>query len=189
MRMQTIRVIAAVPTLTFYLGLVACSGETHADAAGGGESGQPREAAGERAMPEGGGEHSVSEGRGEHAEGGEGGEHEEGGEHGSEGEGEGEESGVYVGSGDTWDATPNGLRLVLSFDPAANAFIGSVENTTPVRLCAIRVEVHLSTGTELDPTERTDLDPGHTSQVRLPASGEVFEAWTAHPELSPCGGG
>jgi len=192
MRKSTFTLVAGMPALVFYLGMVACSGETQASAEGAGEAGQPSEEAGEHAMSEGGEEHSGSEGGGElaeggeHAEGGEQGEHGEDDEHGSEGEGE--ESGEYIGSGETWDATRNGVRLALSFDPADNVFIGSIENTTPIRLCAVRVEVHLSTGTELGPTERTDLDPGQTSEVSLPTSSEAFDAWTAHPELSPCGG-
>ncbi|MFC1574477.1 hypothetical protein ACFL3Z_00160 [Gemmatimonadota bacterium] len=75
----------------------------------------------------------------------------------------------------------------MSFDPAANAFTGTVENTTETRLCAIRVEVDLSTGTELGPAERTDLLPGQTTAVRLSTEGEAFDTWTAHPEMSPCG--
>ena len=131
--------------------------------------------------PEGEGEHGGSEGDGEHGEDG------EGGEHGSRGEGE--ESGEYIGLEDTWDATRNGARLVLSFDPASNAFVGTVENTTRQTLCAVRVEVHLSTGTELGPTERTDVPSRETTVVELPTAGEVFGAWTAHPEVSPCTGG
>jgi len=171
--------------------LAACSGESQADAEGG-------EAAGEHAAMEGGGEGSG----GEHSEGGEareGGEHgSEGGEggeagHGEEGEGghgegeEGEESGVYIGATDTWDVVRNGARLVLSFDSEANAFVGTVENTTEQTLCAIRVEVHLSTGTELGPTDRVDLPAGQTTSVTLLTEGEAFESFTAHPELSPCG--
>jgi hypothetical protein len=76
----------------------------------------------------------------------------------------------------------------LSFDPASDAFVGTVENTSRVRLCAVRVEVHLSTGTELGPTERTDLQPGEKTVVRLATGGEAFDTWTAHPEVSPCAG-
>ena len=159
---------------------VEASGE-HARSESGGEHGEGGEG-GERREGREGGEHARSEGGGEHGEGG------EEGEHGEGGEGEGEESGEYIGSGDTWDTTRRGARLVLAFDPASGAFVGSVQNTTSARLCAVRVEVHLSTGTELGPTERTDVDPGQTIEVRLPASGEAFDAWTAHPELSPCGG-
>ena len=202
MRQPIHRWLAIVLASVVYLGMVACSGETDATAEGAGESGAASEEAGEHAAAESanveaGGEHARSEGGGEHGEGGEGGEHarsEGGGEHGEGGEegehgegGEGEESGEYIGSEDTWDATRRGARLVLAFDPASDAFVGSVQNTTSARLCAVRVEVHLSTGTELGPTERTDVDPGQTIEVRLPASGEAFETWTTHPELSPCG--
>ncbi|WP_419163388.1 MBL fold metallo-hydrolase [Candidatus Palauibacter sp.] len=114
------------------------------------------------------------EGEGEHGEGG----HDEGGE--------GEESGEYVGRSETWDAARRGARLVLSYDPGREAFAGTVENTTGETLCAVRVEVHLSTGTELGPTARTDVAPGATTAVELPAGGEVFESWTAHPEISSC---
>ena len=125
------------------------------------------------------GEHGEArEGSGEH--GGEAG-HDEGGE-----EGEGEESGVYIGRADTWDVTRRGARLMLSFDPAQGAFTGTVENTTGETLCAVRVEVHLSTGTELGPTRRTDLATGASTAVELGAAGEAFERWTAHPEISAC---
>ncbi len=68
----------------------------------------------------------------------------------------------------------------------SGAFVGRVENTTRQTLCAVRVEVHLSTGTELGPTERTDLPSGEAATVELPTAGEVFDTWTAHPEVSPC---
>jgi hypothetical protein len=47
----------------------------------------------------------------------------------------------------------------------------------------------LSTGTELGPTEPTDLPSGETTDVKLPTAGEVFDSWTAHPEVSSCNGG
>jgi hypothetical protein len=172
MRESTYRRLAIVAAMAVFFGMAACSGEPRASAEGAGESGAAREGAGE---------HARSEGAGEHGEGG------EGGEHGSGGEGE-EESGEQIGPEDTWDATRNGARLVLSFDPASNAFVGTVENTTRKTLCAVRVEVHLSTGTELGPTERTDLLSGEKTVVELPTAGEVFDTWTAHPEVSPCNG-
>lgn len=144
-----------------------------------------------------GGEH---DGEGEHGEhGGEGGEHggeggsehggEDGHDEGGEGEGgEGEESGEYLERDQTWDATRRGARLILTFDPGMNAFAGTVENTTGETLCAVRVEVHLSTGTELGPTRRTDLPPGASTAVELETTGEAFERWTAHPEMSRCAG-
>ena len=161
--------IVAATAVSF--GVAACSDEPRAKAEGAGESGAVREVAGEHASSEGGNEH---------------GEDGEGGEHGSGGERE--ESGEQIRAEDTWDATRNGARLVLSFDSASNAFVGTVENTTQQTLCAVRVEVHLSTGTELGPTERTDLPSGGTIGVELPTAGEVFDTWTAHPEISPCTG-
>ena len=116
----------------------------------------------------------------------EGGEHE--GEHGGEAHDEArEESGVYIAAAETWDVVRNGARLVLSFNSEANAFVGTVENTSGEKLCAIRVEVHLSTGTELGPTAQVDLPAGQTTSVTLPTEGEAFESFTAHPEMSPCG--
>ncbi len=35
---------------------------------------------------------------------------------------------------------------------------------------------------------RTDLPAGETTAVELPTEGEVFDMWTAHPEMSPCTG-
>jgi len=184
--------------------LAACAGESQADAEGG-------EGAGEHAAmedgsegAEAGGEHQEGgEARedgegGEHAEAGEGGEHTgehaEGGEHEGEHGGEahdeeGEESGVYIAKAETWDVVRRGAHLVMTFDPASSTFVGTVENTTAERLCEVRVEIHLSTGTELGPTTRIDLTTGQTTAVRLPTEGEAFESWTAHPEMTPCGGG
>ena len=129
---------------------------------------------------EGGDEH----GRGAEDEGEEGGEHGEEGEHNDEGE----ESGEYIAAGETWDETRRGARLILSFDATRDAFVGTVENVTQELLCAVRVEIHLSTGTELGPTARTDLAPGESVDVVLSAEGEPFGAWTAHPEVSTCAG-
>lgn len=147
-------------------------------------------AASEQSSGEGPGEHGRAGGREERGEGREGGgEHGEGAERDEHGAGEeGEESGEMIGREDTWDVTRRGARLILSFDPAANAFVGTVENTTERRLCAVRVEVHLSTGTELGPTERTNLPSGETTAVTLPTAGESIDKWTAHPEMSRCPG-
>ena len=163
MRESTRRWLVIVAAVTVSLGMAACADRPRAEAEGAGESGAAREGAGE---------HARSEGRGEHDEDGK----------------EGEESGERIGREDAWDTTRNGARLILAFDPASNAFVGTVENTTREMLCAVRVEVHLSTGTELGPTERTDLPSGETTVVELPTAGEVFDSWTAHPEISPCTG-
>ena len=88
--------------------------------------------------------------------------------------------------GDEWDATRRGIRLRLAFDAERDAFTGTVENTTDGTVCAVRVEVHLAGGPELGPTERRDLGPGESAGVELPAQGEDFDGWTAHPETSAC---
>ncbi len=197
--------MAAVVVVSF--GMAACADEQGENTDGASGSGVALEAEGERAGPEADGEQAGSEGEGEHGgsegEGEHGGSEGEGEHGGSEGEGgpnssgegehgegeEGEESGEYIGREDTWDATRRGARLVLSLDPASNAFVGTVENTTGQTLCAVRVEIHLSTGIELGPTERTDLPSGETTVVELSTEGEAFDTWTAHPEVSSCAGG
>ena len=128
---------------------------------------------------------------GEHSRGSESSSESESGEHGSgsesgskseSGEG-GEESGTQFALGDTFDEVRAGARLVLSYDSAANAFKGKVENTTWATLSRVRVEVHLSNGIELGPTTPVDLAPGQVVEVTLPASSQPFASWSAHPEV------
>ena len=94
-----------------------------------------------------------------------------------------EQSAVQFSKSDTYDHTRNGARLILSYDREANEFVGTVENTTDDTLSRVRVEVHLSNGTELGPTTPTDLDPGEAMDITLPATEEAFETWSAHPEV------
>lgn len=102
-------------------------------------------------------------------------------EHGAEGE----ESGTYLALDRTYDEVRHGARLILRYDAEASAFVGTVQNTTDATLPMVRVEVHLSNGTELGPTTPTDLAPGATIDVKLPAAGQSFTGWTAHPEVGP----
>jgi hypothetical protein len=178
---------AIIAAIVWSFGVTACIAEPGSDVEAAGEppaaaaatEQAPADAAGNQAMSEGDAEGEGSEGDG----------HAEGGEHDSGGEGEeGDESGVYIVKSETWDAVRRGARLILSFDEASGAFVGSVDNTTDQTLCAIRVEVHLSTATELGPTPRTDVPAGGSTDVTLSAEGEEFESWTAHPEMSRCGG-
>ena len=114
-------------------------------------------------------EHGPAEGRGEHSE-------------GSEHAEEGEESGERLGIGDTWDRVRgNGARLILSYDQRTKSFRGSVQNTRQQTLFDVRVEVHLSNGTELGPTKPTSLKPGQRTDVLLPAEGQSFTWWSTHP--------
>ena len=120
------------------------------------------------------------------------------GEHGAGGErgggaqrgGEGGAAGGEEGSGanplapnETFDAIRGGARLILNYNAASNAFTGTVENTTGNVLDQVRIEVHLSTGTELGPTTPINLAPGEVATVNLPSTPESFTSWVAHAEV------
>ena len=126
---------------------------------------------------------SLTASRSEHSrDGGEGrGEHERGGEakHGEESE----ESGTQYALNQTYNKVRNGARLILAYDAKSNAFKGTVENTTGKTLKQVRVEVHLSNGTELGPTTPADLGPGEKRSIKLKATSRKFEKWSAHPEV------
>ncbi len=94
----------------------------------------------------------------------------------------GEESGTRYAKDETHDESRRGVRLVLRYDPDQDAFVGTVTNTSDAVLNRVRVEVHLSNGVELGPTTPGDLQPGESAQITLPADGEQFDAWSAHPE-------
>ncbi|MCQ3811429.1 MAG: hypothetical protein KTV68_12860 [Acidimicrobiia bacterium] len=147
-----------------------------AGACGSGESG------------DGAGHEGGREGAGEHSEGGEGGgmgEAAEAGHGGEAGRGEAAEGGnvTLLTADQTYDETIGGARLQLAFDPAANAFVGTAENTTNQTLTRVRVEVHLSNGTELGPTTPTDLPAGHSLRLTLPSTTAPFDTWSAHVEV------
>ncbi len=119
--------------------------------------------------------------------GGEGGEG-SGGEHGPSGEAGGEESNANMMAPDeTFDMVRSGARLILSYDVPSNSFKGTVENTTSSVLNQVRVEVHLSNGTELGPTTPTSIAPGEMLAIILPATQASFTGWVAHAEVG--GGG
>ncbi len=101
----------------------------------------------------------------------------------------GEEAGTQYAKTDTYDETRNGARLVLNYNSETQTFFGTVENTTDETLTKVRVEVHLSNGTELGPTEPSDLEAGTSQSVFLSAQDEEFDTWGAHPEVGESGGG
>ena len=111
---------------------------------------------------------------------------------GGSGEGAGGEGGSEEGSGatlapnETFDATRGGARLIMSYDPMSNAFKGIVQNTTNSVLTNLRIEVHLSNGTELGPTTPVDMAPAQALLVMMPSTPEPFTGWIAHAEV---GGG
>lgn len=160
----TRRLLPIVTALVLSLGLAACAAESQPDADGAGESTLAQQTD----------ERSSSESRTEVAS--------------AERREEGEESGVYIARTASWSETRNDAWLQLSFNSASNSFVGRVSNTGNEPLCDFRVEVHLSTGIELGPTERTGVPYGGSINVTLPSGGEEFTTWTAHPEMSPCEG-
>ena len=99
------------------------------------------------------------------------------------GEGEGEESGTQLGLDETYDVVRKDTHLVLSYDAQSNSFVGTVENVSDEVLDRVRVEVHLSNGTELGPTTQVDLKPGETREVLLAAESADFEGWSTHAEV------
>ena len=121
-----------------------------------------------------------------HGPGGEGSGSESGGEGSESGSGSEEGSGVMLAPSETFDMVRSGARLILSYDAASNSFKGTVENTTSQVLTRVRIEVHLSNGTELGPTPPVDIAPGQVFRVNLPSTQASFTGWVTHAEV---GGG
>jgi hypothetical protein len=159
-------------------------------------TGEPQ---GSEVLTESRGEHgSEGEGSGEHGSGGEGGSEHGSGESGESGGESGHSEGGEGGEGgganalmlnQTYDVTRNGARLVLAYDQANNTFVGTVQNTTNSTLTRVRVEIHLSNGTELGPTTPTDLAPGEILQINLPATSQAFDTWNPHAVVGSGEGG
>ena len=84
---------------------------------------------------------------------------------------------------ETFDTVRGGARLILNYDAPSNSFKGTVQNTTNRVLDAVRIEVHLSNGSELGPTTPTDMAPGEVIAINLPATQASFTGWTAHAEV------
>ena len=133
---------------------------------------------------EGSGEGSGGEGAGGEGHGASGeGSGSEGSE-GSEGSGGSEEgSANMLAPDETFDTVRSGARLIMSYDAASNSFIGTVENTTNSVLTRVRIEVHLSNGTELGPTTPVDMAPGSVYSIVMPSTQTPFTGWTPHAEV------
>lgn len=117
------------------------------------------------------------------------GEHGASGNEGSEGSGGSEEASANLLTLDqTFDEVRLGARLIMDYQPADNTFVGTVENTTNGILNRVRVEIHLSNGVELGPTNPVDMVPGQVIDVVLPASGQ-FDGWVPHAEVGSGEGG
>ena len=172
------RMFLICPVLAALLGagiLIGCTGDNGTGEgrdSGGATAGQE---VSERGGGESGGEHSGG------AEGAEG--------SGGEGAGSEEGSGATLAPDETFDMVRRGARLILSYDAASNSFKGTVENTTSNVLTEVRIEVHLSNGTELGPTTPIDLAPGQVAPVDLPSTQASFTGWVAHAEVGSGGEG
>ena len=103
---------------------------------------------------------------------------------GTEGSGSEEGSGANMLAPDeTFDVVRSGAQLILRYDAASNSFRGTVENTTNGVLDRVRIEVHLSNGTELGPTTPTAIAPDEVLVINLPATQASFTGWVAHAEV------
>ena len=56
-------------------------------------------------------------------------------------------------------------------------------------LTRVRIEIHLSNGTELGPTTPIDMAPGQKVAVELPSTAAPFTGWVAHAEVGAGDGG
>ena len=93
------------------------------------------------------------------------------------------ESGTQYALTDTATEVRNGIELTASYDGPRGLFTGTTTNTTNATVRQIRVEIHLSNGTELGPTPRVSLAPGETDSFELDAGGRSFDCWTVHVEI------
>lgn len=98
------------------------------------------------------------------------------------------ESGVRWNADQTATDTRRGVDLVISYDASGRRFNGTVTNTTGATVTDVRVEIHLSNGTELGPTPRVDLAAGAKQSVTLDAAGQNFNWYSVHVELGSSSG-
>ena len=118
-------------------------------------------------------------------QGGEGGENHAGGESREQSlgqTGDNEAGAIQLTKSQTYDQVKGGARLIVAYDAAQNAFSGTVENTLTQVLRNVRVEIHLSNGTELGPEFYGNMAPGEIRAITLSSSNAAFASWTAHPE-------
>lgn len=93
------------------------------------------------------------------------------------------ESGTRWNSSETATDSRRGVDLTISYNAANQRFDGSVTNTNASPVTDVRVEIHLSNGTELGPTPRVGLGASETKSVTLDASGQSFTWYSVHVEL------
>ena len=93
------------------------------------------------------------------------------------------ESGKRYSPTETAEETRNGVKLVISYNSTSEQFSGTITNTTDTTVTDVRVEIHLSNGTELGPTPRVDLAANESKPVTLDASGQSFTWYSVHVEV------
>ncbi|MCY4574023.1 MAG: hypothetical protein OXF01_14615 [Gemmatimonadetes bacterium] len=93
------------------------------------------------------------------------------------------ESGTRWNAGETATDSRRGVDLTISYNATTHRFDGSVTNTNASAVTDVRVEIHLSNGTELGPTPRVSLGADETKSVTLDASGQNFNWYSVHVEL------
>ena len=93
------------------------------------------------------------------------------------------ESGTRWNRDETATDSRRGVDLTISYNASTQQFDGSVTNTNASAVADVRVEIHLSNGTELGPTPRVGLGPSETKSVALDASGQSFSWYSVHVEL------
>lgn len=96
---------------------------------------------------------------------------------------EGEESGKRYSQTEKCTEVRKEVKLILSYDKASESFKGTIKNNSEKVAERARVEVHLSNGVELGPTEPVNLKPGKQIEVSLSAKGQKFEWWSTHAEV------
>ena len=99
------------------------------------------------------------------------------------------ESGTQWSVNQTATETRSGVTLVISYNSARDRFDGTVTNTTNSTVNDVRVEIHLSNGTELGPTPRIALAGQEVRQVTLDnTSGQSFTWYSIHVEIGSSSG-
>ncbi len=98
------------------------------------------------------------------------------------------ESGTRWNADETATDSRRGVDLTISYNASAQRFDGSVTNTNASAVTDVRVEIHLSNGTELGPTPRVGLVADETKSVTLDASGQSFSWYSVHVELGSSSG-
>ena len=98
------------------------------------------------------------------------------------------ESGTRWNPNETATDTRSGVNLVISYNSSSQRFSGTVTNTTGSTVTDVRVEIHLSNGTELGPTPRVELKAQEGRPVTLDASGQNFDWYSVHVEIGSSSG-